>query len=87
MGIGLSIFVIVVGAILTFAVEVKVAGLDLDALGIILMLLGATGLFWILFVWGPRQGTARIVRVRRVPRRQRVYEESTSTVYEDQPPV
>ena len=88
MSIGLSIFVIVVGAILTFALEVKVAGIDLDALGIILMLLGALSLGWTLFAVGPRAGASRVIRYRRVPRRRQVYDETTRRrVYDDRPPV
>ncbi|MPZ87708.1 MAG: hypothetical protein GEU81_06450 [Nitriliruptorales bacterium] len=41
--VGGSIAVIAIGAILTFAVTVEIAGLNLDAVGIILMLAGAVG--------------------------------------------
>lgn len=44
MTIGGSIFVIALGAILTFAVTVEIAGLNLDAVGIILMIAGGVGL-------------------------------------------
>jgi hypothetical protein len=44
MGIGISIFLIAVGAILAFAVDVVAEGVDLDAVGIILMIVGAIGL-------------------------------------------
>lgn len=53
MGIGASIFLIAVGAILTFAVERDVSGLDIDVIGIVLMLAGALGLFMFLLIWGP----------------------------------
>lgn len=54
MGIGASIFLIAVGAILTFAVERdSISGLDIDVIGIILMLAGALGLFMFLLIWGP----------------------------------
>jgi hypothetical protein len=42
--IGGSIAVIAVGAILTFAVTVEIAGLNLDAAGVILMIAGGVGL-------------------------------------------
>lgn len=42
--VGGSIAVIAIGAILTFAVTVEIAGLNLDAVGIILMLAGGVGL-------------------------------------------
>jgi uncharacterized membrane protein len=51
MGIGVSIFLIAVGAILTFAVEAEVSGLDIDVVGIILMIAGAIGLLLTLFLW------------------------------------
>jgi hypothetical protein len=44
MTIGGSIAVIAIGAILTFAVTVQFAGLNIDAVGIILMAAGAVGL-------------------------------------------
>src|SRR4051812_3313872 len=44
MGIGASIFLLALGAILTFALDVKVGWLDLDAVGWILMAAGAFGL-------------------------------------------
>ncbi len=48
MGIGISVFLIAVGAILTFAVEISIEGLDLGTVGIILMIAGAIGLLWSL---------------------------------------
>lgn len=44
MGIGFSVFLIAVGAILTFALDAEIEGLDLDAVGIILMIAGLIGL-------------------------------------------
>jgi hypothetical protein len=44
MATGISIFVIAAGAILYFAVSESVSGLSLDAVGIILMIVGAVGL-------------------------------------------
>jgi hypothetical protein len=55
MGIGVSLFLIAVGAILTWAVEVQVQGVELDTIGVILMVVGAVGLLWSLVVWGPRR--------------------------------
>ena len=51
MGIGVSIFLLALGAILTFAVEAAVAGIDLDVVGVILMAVGALGLVMTLLVW------------------------------------
>lgn len=44
MTIGGSIAVIAIGAILTFAVTIELAAVNLDAVGIILMAAGAVGL-------------------------------------------
>lgn len=44
MATGTSVFLIAVGAILTFAVEATVAGLDITTVGIILMVAGILGL-------------------------------------------
>jgi len=44
MGIGTSIFLIAAGAILYFAVNADVSGLDISTVGLILMICGAVGL-------------------------------------------
>jgi Co/Zn/Cd efflux system component len=44
MGIGTSIFLIAVGAILRYAVNVTVQGVEIDTVGLILMVVGAIGL-------------------------------------------
>ena len=44
MGIGTSIFLIAVGAILKWAVTFSVAGVKLEVVGLILMVVGAVGL-------------------------------------------
>jgi hypothetical protein len=44
MGIGVSIFLLALGAILTFAVQFEVSGLDISVIGVILMIVGAVGL-------------------------------------------
>jgi hypothetical protein len=51
MGTGVSIFLIAVGAILTFAVNTQARGVDLDAIGVILMLVGTLGLLFTLVLW------------------------------------
>jgi hypothetical protein len=58
VGIGASIFLIAVGAILAFAVEAKVAGLDIMVVGVILMVAGALGLLFTALIWGPRSRTS-----------------------------
>ena len=43
MGIGVSLILIAVGAILTWAVSADVSGVDLQTVGVILMVVGAVG--------------------------------------------
>ena len=78
MGIGVSLFLFVVGAILTFAVEVRTSGgFDLNTVGIILMAGGLLGLllsalFLSSFSPWSRRGTVaggdRVIRERRIER-------------------
>ena len=51
MGIGVSLILIAVGAILTWAVETTVSGLDISAVGVILMIVGGVGLLLSLMFW------------------------------------
>ena len=51
MGLGVSIFLIAVGAILAFAVEVETQGFDLNTVGVILMIVGAIGLLLSMMFW------------------------------------
>jgi len=44
MGIGVSIFLIALGAVLAFAVNISTSGLDLNTIGVILMIVGVIGL-------------------------------------------
>ena len=65
MSIGVGIFLMVLGAILAFAVETDVPGINVNALGVILMLIGLVAvlyslLFWSnLTPWGRRRLLAR----------------------------
>jgi hypothetical protein len=77
MSIGVSIFLLVVGAILTFAVEVSASGFNINTVGIILMLAGGLGLllsllFWSSFSpWSRRRTVARgdtVIEERRIER-------------------
>ena len=52
MGIGVSVFLIAVGAILAYAVDVSVSGLDLSTIGVILMIAGAIGLVTSMLIFG-----------------------------------
>jgi hypothetical protein len=44
MNVGLSLLVIAAGAILTWAVNADVAGIDLETVGIVLLVVGLAGL-------------------------------------------
>ena len=52
MGIGVSVFLIAVGAILAFAVDVQTTGIDLATVGVILMVVGGLGLATTLLLFG-----------------------------------
>jgi hypothetical protein len=51
MGISISILFLAVGAILTWAVSAEVSGVDITAVGVILMIVGAIGLVTSLIFW------------------------------------
>lgn len=58
MGIGGGIFLIVAGAILTFAVNAQVSGVDLDLVGIIMMIAGVITLIVALVMNAQRTHTS-----------------------------
>lgn len=69
MGVGTSIVLIAVGAILRFAVSVTTTGFNIHTIGVILMIVGAVGLvismiFW--SSWGGFGGARGYRRERRV---------------------
>ena len=60
MGLGTSIFLIALGAILRFAVTATVGGVSIQTIGVILMVVGVIGLvlsiiFWSSWGWGRRR--------------------------------
>ena len=64
MGIGVSIFLLAVGAILAFAVDVTTNGVNIDTIGVILMIVGGVGLLFSLIFWSslsPRNRQETIV--------------------------
>ena len=61
MGIGTSLFLIAVGAILYFAVNAEVSGLEISTVGIILMIIGVVGLLISLFFLGSARRESRTV--------------------------
>jgi hypothetical protein len=70
MGIGLSIFLMVAGAILAFAVTADVSGVDIAVVGWILLIAGAFGFLVSLVFWSTWGGVGtwrRETYVRRDP--------------------
>lgn len=51
MGLGISLLLIAVGAILVWGLQTDVAGISEDAIGVILMIVGAAGLLLSLMFW------------------------------------
>lgn len=51
MGIGVSLILIAAGAILTWAVSAEASGVDLQTVGVILMVVGAIGAVLSLVFW------------------------------------
>jgi Domain of unknown function (DUF6458) len=74
MGLGVSIFLVAVGAILTWAVTAEVQGLDIQVVGVILMITGVLGFLLSLVFWSSWGGPGYFGRRRRV------------TYYDDGPP-
>ncbi|HET6484734.1 MAG TPA: DUF6458 family protein [Actinoplanes sp.] len=57
MGIGGSIFLLALGAILAFAVDAHISGIDITIIGWILMAAGLIGLIITLWFWNSRRRT------------------------------
>jgi hypothetical protein len=51
MGLGVSLLLIAVGAILVWGLQSDVAGISEDAIGVILMIVGAAGLVISMIFW------------------------------------
>ncbi|MFC9693022.1 DUF6458 family protein [Kribbella sp. NPDC056951] len=59
MGIGVSVFLIAVGGILSFAVSDRISGVDLTVVGYILMGAGALGLIMAVLITSQRSRAGR----------------------------
>ena len=68
MGIGTSIFLIALGAILKFAVTTSVSGVELATVGVILMVVGIAGLLISLMVLARADRGVPVARERVVER-------------------
>ncbi len=51
MGLGVSLLLIAVGAILVWGLERDIGGIDEDAIGVILMIIGAIGAILSMLFW------------------------------------
>jgi len=68
MGIGTSILLIAIGAILKFAVTVSTSGFNINTIGVILMIVGGVGLVLSLLwmtMWADRWRRPRTTYVER----------------------
>ncbi len=59
MGLGVSLLLIAVGAILVWGLQSDVGGVDEDAIGVILMIIGAAGLLLSMLFWSSWGGFRR----------------------------
>jgi hypothetical protein len=68
MSIGIGIFLMVLGAILAFAVETEVPGINVNTLGVILLLIGLVAVLYSLLFWSSLTpwGRRRVVARRRL---------------------
>jgi len=80
MRIGGSIFLIVLGAVLNFAIHVQTRGFSFHTIGIILMIFGSAAAVLTLIIWSERARTV----IRPSPRGEFI-EERPATVYDDSP--
>jgi len=72
MTTGISLFLIAVGAILYFAVNASVSGLEIDTIGLILMIVGAVGFLWsALVLYGARRDRSAVAPADEVVRERR----------------
>ena len=78
MGISVSILLIAVGAILTWAVTTTVSGIDINVVGVILMIVGAAGGLISLVFWSSWGGLGGW-------RRETVYREGSDPYYDRRP--
>jgi hypothetical protein len=57
MGIGAGVFLVAIGAVLTFAVNATVNGINIQTIGVILMIVGVLGLVIDVAIFAPRRRT------------------------------
>jgi len=88
MGISVSILLIAVGAVLTWGVTADAEGLDVNAIGVILLIVGILGLVLSLIFWSSWGGFSRRTAYAEgggpVYRRRRVAPRTTTVVEEEE---
>jgi tetrahydromethanopterin S-methyltransferase subunit D len=72
MGIGVGLFLLAAGAVLTFAVHASFSGASIQTIGVILMIVGAVGLLLDLIIFAPRRRSVQTTAT--YPATTRVYE-------------
>jgi membrane protein implicated in regulation of membrane protease activity len=65
MGIGGSIFLLALGAILAFAVNADISGIDITIVGYVLMLAGLAGLIITVWYWNSRRRSTTVSNTQR----------------------
>jgi uncharacterized membrane protein YqjE len=86
MGIGGSIFLLALGAILAFAVNAHISGIDINIVGWVLMVVGLIGLIITIWYWNSRRSTV-VSQTRPVVRNDgAVVNEYRETRRDDPPP-
>ena len=64
MGMGVSLILIAVGAILTWAVNAEVSGVDIQTIGVILLVVGLVGALLSMIFWSSWAGPGYFSRRR-----------------------
>jgi hypothetical protein len=85
VGIGASIFLLAVGAIIVFALHVQVGLLDLSIVGWVLMAAGLVGLILTMSIWSSRRRTVVTTQPPPVPGERRVVDQPIVSEYDDRP--
>jgi Domain of unknown function (DUF6458) len=74
MGVGVSLILIAVGAVLAWAVDVSTSGFNLNTVGYILLIVGIIGLLLSMIFWSSWAGPGYFTRADR-PRRRVIQED------------
>jgi membrane-bound ClpP family serine protease len=82
MGTGVGIFLMVLGAVMAFAMEATTPGINVNTLGIILLVIGLVVVLSSLLLW---RNLPALGRPRVVVRRRTVVEERPVEVVEERP--